>query len=194
MTENESSADPSALTVAVAALTERLTGLERNTQRIKDELEIRRLLAWYGFYADHDLNDEWAGLFSPDATLDVMMYFGADPNVMDPSLFRQVVYRGREEMVNSVLLSPAHQALIGRSQHHLDGQPAVIDIESDSTATATTYGILFIASATPDRNIEYQNLSVNRWRFVKTDRWYIESCVRRRLDGETTRLLPAARR
>jgi hypothetical protein len=178
----------------VAALVDRVAELERTTGRMSDELEIRRIFAWYGFYADHDLNDEWAGLFTPDATLDVMMYYGDDPNKMDGSLFRQTVYRGRDEMVEKVLLSAAHQAILGRSQHHLDGQPAIIDFESDTVATATTYGLLYIATATADRNVEYTNLSVNNWRFVKTDRWYIKGCVRRRIDGDTLPLLPAERR
>ena len=178
----------------IAELSDRIAELERTTKRIADELEIRRLLAWFGFYADHDLNSEWAGLFTPDATFDVMMYHGENISEMDASRFRRTVYRGRDEMVREVLLSPAHQAVLGRSQHHVDGQPTVVDFESDTGATATTYGVLYIASDSPGRAVEHLNLSVNRWHFVKDGRWYIDSCVRRRLGAETEPLLPEIRR
>ncbi|HTU29579.1 MAG TPA: nuclear transport factor 2 family protein [Solirubrobacteraceae bacterium] len=180
--------------VAEESVVDRLDRLERSNRQMRDELEIRRLLAWYGFYVDHGLHDEWAGLFTHDASIDITMYHGDDPSNMDPDLFRPTVYAGREEIIK-VVRSPAMVAMAGRTQHHMDGQPAIIDFESDDVAVATAYAVLYIVADSPDRTVAQQILTVSRLQFVKSDgEWFIRRCVRRRLGADTLPLLPDLRR
>ena len=88
-----------------------------------EQAVVVELLSLYGFYADSGLVDAWLDLFAPDAVMEIP-FLCAAPVGGGGNAYALRRFAGRAEL-SEVLGGPAHQAIQGRSQHHMAGPPAV---------------------------------------------------------------------
>jgi hypothetical protein len=117
----------------LAALEERLTGLEREIERIEDIKAIRRLQRAYGYYVDQKLTDQVTALFAEDATVelgDMGVYVGrdrigafygrlmGDTGLADGELFNHIILQGYVTLADDGQRANGRwRALIQTGQH-----------------------------------------------------------------------------
>jgi hypothetical protein len=165
---------------SVGTLDDEVRELRARVERLETERVLGEVLARYGFYADHGRHREWGELFTEDGVMDLIMYTGEDVVHPEPELWKHRRFEGREELVRSILDSPPHMSIEGRSQHHMQGPPTIFFIDGDQ-AVAESYAVVY-AKAVGDASplIQRQSHSMNRWTFRKVDgEWKIAECFRR---------------
>jgi len=162
-----------------------IESLERRIGLLEDERDLRALLAYYGFYVDHGLIEEWMSLFTEDIVWDYVVYDGDDLTTIDPSMFRKVRLVGHDDVRAATIMSAGGQSIFGRSQHHMDGPPAVFQVDGDR-AICRSYAVVYARpkdSYGPE--LSFMSITMNRWNFRRTaDGWKISGLWRRRLGSD----------
>lgn len=134
---------------------------------LKDESEIRNLIATYGPHVDHGDSEAVAAIWVPDGVYDVDGGAGG--------------YRGREEIAAMVRSKP-HQDLIDGGCAHVLG-PLHVAVSGDE-ATAIGYSLLVAAQGEQHTILR---MSANTWYLVRTDEgWRVTRRVNRRLSGSAS--------
>ena len=136
----------------------RIAELERRLQAAEDELAIRNLIVRYGLAVDIGDAEGVAALFTPDAEFDV-------GNASRDLRGEDVVYRGREEIKNDLVLGP-HLDLVPNMAHTIG--PVIITL-SGARAQATGYSRIYLRhdKGGPDDHIQLFRLAYNHWDLEK---------------------------
>jgi hypothetical protein len=165
-------------------------GLQARIFALEAERECRELLARYGFYADFGLSDEWVDLFTEDGVMEFSYFDDSEymddqlrPRPVDPATLNFPLktsrFAGRDQL-HACITAPRHERLEGRCQHHADGQPTIFKLVDEHTAVIVSNTIIYgrsLGNFAPA--VQYQNHSLNRWTFRRTDAgWRIAENIR----------------
>lgn len=152
--------------------------------RLEAERDCLNLLACYGYGADYADPDAWLDLFTPDAVVDTISFYGSDLTNPAPSDFRQNRMQGRDELRSGLISGPQSATMADHAtQHHMSGNAMNFRMLDENTARVTTYGIVFgKPSIDTMPHVTYQSHTTNRWTFRRSDDgWRISELVRRRM-------------
>jgi hypothetical protein len=172
------------------AILNELKALRLAVTRLEAERECAALLARYGYYCDHGRHHDWVKLFTEDAVMDLMMYYGENIVSADPDQLRQTRFVGHKQLLE-LISGPVPTSLVGRSQHQMGGPPATFRLIDENNALMVTYSVVYAKDMSdPKPIVQYQNHAMNRWTFRRIDgRWYIAENIRRRMGGQDSSAL-----
>lgn len=109
--------------------------LEKRIQRLEDERAIKETITLYGHYIDYGLKEEFADLFTEDATYHVMYRGNTMPNLLGLPQEKGVGIKGRDKILQYV---KAHTMPPDMWHKHCAWSP-VIKFESDKKASSVIY-------------------------------------------------------
>jgi len=148
----------------ISALQKQIAQLESDASRIEDASAIRRLQRAYGYYLDQALWDEMAGLFAPDATLEI----GLDGVYVGQKRIREYLYQ---------LGGGKNGLKPGQLNDHLELQP-VVNVAADGRTAKGRWravimtGQLGESAAWGEGTYENEYVKVNGvWKLSKLH-WY----------------------
>ncbi|NLA35688.1 MAG: nuclear transport factor 2 family protein [Actinobacteria bacterium] len=151
----------------VEQLIERIAALEGEVRRLRDESEIRRLIAGYGPAVDACVADAVAECWTADGTYDVGPVY--------PTM------TGGQDFVDMVS-SETHTGLVAGGCGHVMSAP-LIHLEGDE-AVAVGHHQLIRHDPDEDRFVVWR-LTASRWNLVRTDDgWRCRHRVHRMMNAE----------
>lgn len=149
------------------SLEQRLKRLATEVQELKDDREIREVLARYGFNADCDRTEGWVGLFTGDGAMDLGSETQAPGRWVGTEALRKWI---------STQAARTNPERFGK-RLHFQGNNLVCHIKGD-TALVNSYSIVLFLI---DGKIEVQ-CGTNLWTFKRVDgKWRIKERLRRGL-------------
>ncbi|RYE01383.1 MAG: nuclear transport factor 2 family protein [Sphingomonadales bacterium] len=141
------------------------SSIEQRLQALEDQLEIIRLLSFYGPLVDAGECAAAAGLWAADGCYDVGGEHAATGG----------------DQIAALYSGERHQSLIHRGSGHVTTTPH-IRLDGD-TATAFAHSFVLLRD---ERGWAVWRASANRWTLVRTaDGWRIRERVNRVLDGSS---------
>lgn len=143
-------------------LAARVQALEEQVERLRDELQLYRLVASYAPAVDSGSADIAADLWTVDGVYDVDVG----------------VWTGHGEIAGMIDAS-THQGLIKQGCAHVISMPHLT--VADDTAVATCHSRLYVKR---ENGFGAWRVAANRWEFVRTPAgWRISRRINRLLDG-----------
>ena len=110
----------------IADLRERIAGMERRVQQLKDREAIENLISIYGYYLDKNLWNQLADLFSENGTIEIS---------------QRGVYVGKKRIRESLELYGPRRLPHGYLHNHIQTQP-VIHISADGNSAWSRHRVI----------------------------------------------------